>query len=60
MSKGASVKLVSVEYRLAPQHPYPAGPDDCVTAYKWTLENAESLGGISGKILVLTAWCAAH
>ncbi|KIW09160.1 uncharacterized protein PV09_00095 [Verruconis gallopava] len=52
MSKGASVVLVSVDYRLAPQHPYPAGPDDCVTAYKWILENAESLGGVAGKVFI--------
>jgi versiconal hemiacetal acetate esterase len=52
MSKGAGVKLVSVDYRLAPQHPYPAGPDDCVTAYKWTLDNAVSLGGSEGKVFI--------
>jgi versiconal hemiacetal acetate esterase len=52
MSKGAGVKLISVDYRLAPQHPYPAGLDDCVTAYKWTLENAESLGGVPGKVFI--------
>lgn len=52
MSKGASVVIVSVDYRLAPQHKYPAGPDDCVAAYKWTLENAEALGGVPGKIWI--------
>ena len=52
MSKGAGVVIVSVDYRLGPQHKYPAGPDDCVAAYKWTLENAEALGGISGKVFI--------
>jgi versiconal hemiacetal acetate esterase len=52
IAKGASVVIVSADYRLAPQHKYPAGPDDCVAAYKWSLKNAESLGGVAGKVFV--------
>ena len=43
MSKGAGVVIVSVDYRLAPAHKYPAGLDDCVAAYKWALDNAKTL-----------------
>jgi acetyl esterase/lipase len=40
LARAARVAVVSVEYRLAPEHPYPAGPEDCEDVAVWLVGNA--------------------
>ena len=44
--------FVAVDYRLAPENPFPAGLDDCVAAATWVDDHAEEYGGIRGQMAV--------
>ena len=44
LAERADVRVLSVDYRLAPEHRYPAAVDDCWTSFQWVSENADQLG----------------
>jgi len=55
----AHAAVVSVDYRLAPEHPFPAGPDDCEAAAQWLVEHSEEEFG-SSRLMIGGESAGAH
>jgi acetyl esterase len=52
LARQAGVRVLSVDYRLAPEHPFPAPADDAVAAFRFAIEHAGELGADPTRIAV--------
>jgi acetyl esterase len=51
-ARRAAVTVISVDYRLAPEHPYPAGLDDALAVLHWTADSASGWGIDADRLVV--------
>ena len=52
LALGSGALVIALDYRLAPEHPFPAAVDDCVASYRWLRAHARELAIDSGRVAV--------
>ncbi|MEY2417681.1 MAG: hypothetical protein QOG90_361 [Actinomycetota bacterium] len=52
IAEASGAVVVNVDYRLAPEHPFPAAAEDAWTATQWAAANADDLGGNAARLIV--------
>ena len=52
LAERSGVQILSIDYRLAPEHPYPAAVEDCFAAYQWMVKNTDSLNADPERLAV--------